>query len=306
MIDLPLIPRKAGVYLFTNKINGKFYVGKAFDLYRRMHYHKGKMTGLYFSHAIQKYGWENFDLEILQEYDKGIDNNILLALETAFIDFYESLSSQNGYNIMLFGTDRTGIKHTPETKLKMSNAAKGRILSEEHKEKLRLSHVGIPRSEETKKKISQNSARHNLGKKLPPHSEEHKQKISEGLLRTNRKGEKSPNWGRKHTEEWKIAMSFRVSKEKNPNWGKTPSLETRKRLSESNKKRFQKEEERAKIKKPVKETKINTGEIIIYPSATDAAKQLGIKGTGLICLICQFSKKGNHNRTAYGSKWEYV
>lgn len=47
-----------------------------------------------------------------------------------------------------------GIKLSEEAKKKLSEAAKGRILSEEHKQKISKSHFGIKHSEATKRKIS--------------------------------------------------------------------------------------------------------------------------------------------------------
>ena len=46
--------------------------------------------------------------------------------------------------------------------------------------------------------------------------------------------------GTKHTKEYKDKMSIIMSGENNPNYGKKPSEETRKRMSESQKKRKQK------------------------------------------------------------------
>jgi hypothetical protein len=51
-------------------------------------------------------------------------------------------------------TGRSGRKHTDEAKHKMSVAAKGRKMSEESKQINRLAHLGIPNTEEQKKKIS--------------------------------------------------------------------------------------------------------------------------------------------------------
>ena len=102
-------------------------------------------------------------MEILQDYDV-VDKNTLLALETSFIDYFQTLTTQGGYNVCLFGYNSTGIKrseefkkrdsesklgkkHTQETKNKMSIANRGRIVSEEAKEKIRLGRLGKKRPE---------------------------------------------------------------------------------------------------------------------------------------------------------------
>ena len=94
--------------------------------------------------------------------------------------------------------DRTGIKHTKESKKKMSLAHKGKTLSEEHKKNVSLGMMGnkngngdgwalkgIPLSEEHKKKIS--LAKTGKKRKGIPLSEEHKMNISRAKTGKKRK-----------------------------------------------------------------------------------------------------------------------
>lgn len=67
---------------------------------------------------------------------------------------------------------RKGYSPSPETREKMSIATKGRIFTEEHKQKLRT-----PKSEETKRKLSEL----NKGKSNGPMTEEAKAKFRETL-----------------------------------------------------------------------------------------------------------------------------
>lgn len=67
--------------------------------------------------------------------------------------------------------------HTPETREKMCRSQKGRVITEEHKQKLRDYRTGRKQSEETKRKIRENG---NLGKKFGPRPEEWKRNISKG------------------------------------------------------------------------------------------------------------------------------
>ena len=62
------------IYMYTNKINGKGYVGKAEDFLRRKKQHikssynkKANGYNVPFHRAIRKYGIENFDATILKE-----------------------------------------------------------------------------------------------------------------------------------------------------------------------------------------------------------------------------------------------
>jgi group I intron endonuclease len=89
-----------------------------------------------------------------------------------------------------------GLKHTEETKRKMSSVRKGKPFSEEHKQKIREANTGRRHSEETKKKIGEvhkgkiawnkgvsMSEEHREAHKGWHHTEEAKRKISEGNKR---------------------------------------------------------------------------------------------------------------------------
>lgn len=64
-----------GVYKFTNKINGKAYIGQSVDIFQRVKDHEHRAFTNYLSNreynksfyrALRKYGMENFDFEILE------------------------------------------------------------------------------------------------------------------------------------------------------------------------------------------------------------------------------------------------
>jgi group I intron endonuclease len=158
MIVYNQIPKKLGVYKFTNKLNGLIYIGKSFDMRERARKHRYAQDDTYFHRSIKKYGWENFEIEILQDYEIGsVDNWELLALETAFIDYFESLTPK-GYNVCFFGNLWKEFKHTPETKAKLKKLNIGKVASQITKERMSSSikglRLGCKLSEETKKKIS--------------------------------------------------------------------------------------------------------------------------------------------------------
>ena len=60
-----------GIYIVTNIINGKTYVGKAVNLHKRWYRHKYNAEKLklntYFYKAIRKHGIENFTIELIDE-----------------------------------------------------------------------------------------------------------------------------------------------------------------------------------------------------------------------------------------------
>ena len=126
-----MIPRKAGIYKLTNKINNKIYIGKSRNLRIRIGNHRTVKTNCAISHAIRKHGFHNFDVEILAEFDY-YDNTELLALEVAFIDFFKSTQKEIGYNLCIFATDRGGIPMSAEQKQKLSQTMKGRYIGSQN------------------------------------------------------------------------------------------------------------------------------------------------------------------------------
>ena len=128
------IPNKPGIYKLTNKLNNKIYIGETNNLFGRiLHSHKYGSKQV-IGNAIKKHGWENFEVEIIDvfDYDDGIER---LALETAYIIFYNSLTPNqggNGYNVSKCGRDRTDFKHTEESKKKMSESRKGKYCGQNH------------------------------------------------------------------------------------------------------------------------------------------------------------------------------
>lgn len=88
------------IYRCTNRINGKLYVGKTIrTLAVRRKQHEmdsfNNTTGSIFLRALNKYGVENFDWEVICEVD-GIDE--LNSLERSYI-FKLGTLIPNGYNI---------------------------------------------------------------------------------------------------------------------------------------------------------------------------------------------------------------
>lgn len=94
--------RKYKIYVYTNKVNGKKYVGQTSRFLRER---AGKNGCQYnkssrFWNAIQKYGWDNFSPEIL--YD-NLTKDEADELEIKTISDLQTTDDKYGYNIALGG-----------------------------------------------------------------------------------------------------------------------------------------------------------------------------------------------------------
>lgn len=148
------------IYITTNNLNGKKYIGKRT-------YTKGWQdylgSGLYLKRAIKKYGKENFERKIV-EYASNREQ--LDEKEKMWIQKLNAIEDNMFYNIAEGGTggnvfagyseDELKAIHTDEWKNKIGEANKGKAKSEEHKKKISESKKGISTiTEEGRSKITQ-------------------------------------------------------------------------------------------------------------------------------------------------------
>lgn len=89
---------KGYIYLTTNLINNKKYIGKRVDKKFKKWYFG---SGIYIKNAINKYGKENFKVELLETTD---DLKKLNQLEIDYIKKYNAVENKDFYNIHPGGT----------------------------------------------------------------------------------------------------------------------------------------------------------------------------------------------------------
>lgn len=182
------------LYKHTNIKNGKIYIGVTCQVPKnRWNNGKGYRGQTLIYRAIMKYGWDNFNHDIMLE---GLSKEEAEVKEREIILLYKSNDKKYGYNIEN-GGNLAG-KHSDYTKKKISDANKGVPKSEEHKRKLRENRIGKSLSMETREKISKT----NTGK---THTKESKEKIS-----NSRKGDKNCNYG-KRPSDYVIAASVKAT-----------------------------------------------------------------------------------------------
>jgi len=174
--------RISGIYTILNIVNNKLYIGSAIYIKARINGHKTELNqkrhgNSYLQAAWNKYGANNFFFIILETIE---DKTKLTEREQYYIDVFSSNNRKIGYNLRPFANNNIGVKHSEQTKLKLSKISRGRKLTEEAKIKLSLAIKGIKKSSTI-----------NMRK---PKSEDHKRKLS--LIRQ----------GTKLSEETKIKI----------------------------------------------------------------------------------------------------
>ena len=104
--------RRYKVYVYTNKINGKRYVGQTNrTLTRRANKNgSGYYTCPIFSKAIQKYGWENFKSCIAFD---NLTHEEANRIEKYLIKILRTQDRNYGYNMGAGGTGGNNYKTTP-------------------------------------------------------------------------------------------------------------------------------------------------------------------------------------------------
>ena len=164
------------VYQHKNKINNKIYIGITSRSPQERWGNQGcnYKSSPYFYNAIQKYGWDNFEHNILYT---NLTKEEACRKEQELIAEFNTMNREFGYNSTSGGEifvmneetrqkiskalrgNKNGLGHpcSEEKKKKISEAQKGRKFTEEHRQKLseaaKKRHV--PCSEEKKKKLAQ-------------------------------------------------------------------------------------------------------------------------------------------------------
>ena len=168
-----------------------FYVGKG----KNNRHSKKDNRNRYWHNVVNKAG---FSSQILYS---NLDEELSLLVEMELIDKYKKLGVKL-LNITSGGEGVSGLKHTPDTKKKISENTKGKIITNDTRIKLSKALIGIKRK---------------------PFTDEHRAKLSEASKK------------QKHiiTEETKIKIS-------KSNLGKKRTLEQKLKISKATKLAYQK------------------------------------------------------------------
>lgn len=208
------------IYRLTNRLNGKSYVGQTRMSFRKRFYcHKcdSRKARYPIERAINKHGWENFQVYILEQEISPTDVD---ERERAWIKTLNTLVP-NGYNVEPGGS-------------------RSKVVTPESREKMRLAKLGKkrgPMALSTKRKIGDANkgrkpsqlciarAREVNAARPNPWLGRHHAEATKLLLSQLNKGTKM------HSAEFKERQRNRYTGSGNPFFGRTHSIETRKLLS---------------------------------------------------------------------------
>ena len=131
----------SGVYKIRSRSHlDRLYIGSAVDIQHRKNQHlcdlrKNQHRSIKLQRHYNKYGEDDLIFETIAKCQKEelIPQNGIIWIEQVFIDAYKPY-----FNTAKFAGSQLGTKRTKESRLKMSNAHKGKKLSEEHKKSLAI------------------------------------------------------------------------------------------------------------------------------------------------------------------------
>jgi group I intron endonuclease len=193
--------KTTGIYIIRNLTNGNCYVGSSVDINKRWgrhrkSLHKGNHHSIYLQRAWNTHGEDSFNFYVAEECECGE----LISREQWYID-----ALNPAYNISKTAGSPLGVKHTDETRMKMSISATGKFVSLETRKRMSIAQKN--KSKETIEKHSAGSKGNQnwLGRKHTPEtiakmsatkrgkklSQEHKNKLSQShkLYWANKKDE---------------------------------------------------------------------------------------------------------------------
>lgn len=188
----------SGIYRIVCTANGNYIYGSSDNVWKRWTIHKSRLRCNHHDNPIvqntwNKYGELSFRIELVEE----VSPEELLKVEDVYTKRYhgtphcmniaiDASSPSRGRKMgprpnevkLKLRLANLGKHHSEETKKKIADAHKGRIVSESTREKLRFANLGKQHSKESKEKMRNN----HLGKKA---SETTKQLMSKSHVGIN-------------------------------------------------------------------------------------------------------------------------
>lgn len=172
----------SNIYLITNLIDNKKYVGQASNVEERWYRHSvdyKRLKSRYLYRAMNKHGIENFIFEIIES---NISIDLISEREIFWIEKM-STKAPNGYNMTSGGEGSHNRILTEESRKKISISLKGTTLPEETKRKMSLAHTKRYENAEERLKMSES---HKNNKTLIENATKTMQKVNKNMTKEQR------------------------------------------------------------------------------------------------------------------------
>lgn len=259
------------IYMTKNHINNKIYIGKKHSDYFVPNYYG---SGLLIKRSIEKYGIDNFSVEII---DTANTLDELNEKEKYYINYHNVYYRMGeGYNIASGGDGGNLISGWSEERY------------QKHIENCSVRNSG---------KLNPNYGNgHKIaGDKNPSKRAEVRKKLSIANKGKNNAmyniDKNHPMYGRKHTKETREKISKSLSGEKHPHFGIPKSEETKKKIGEAQKGKIISEESKKKMSEAGKNLSDKSRKNI-----SEAAKLRRYKCTCKICKNIFIGKAWNASK----------
>ena len=175
------------IYLTTNKINGKRYIGRCSNRYA---WHAGYLgSGKWLKMAVEKYGEENFERTVLEEIHGDLHEAVVA--EETWIAYYNAKHDRSFYNLSENGGGfDQGDTHSEATKKQISEST-----SKSMKAKGREFYAN-------RKQSGTGRAPSNKGKKFDKNSEEYKRIYGTRIYRPPHSSQTDADRTKQEWEAW--------------------------------------------------------------------------------------------------------
>lgn len=266
MVDSVIKNNSVKIYCYTNKTNGKKYIGQTCGTLCARAGQGGKKyaSSTKFFHDILEFGWENFESTILETTTKELADD----REKYWIKHYDTV--KNGYNSSSGGKINHKFSQSTRDRVKKSMQEYGSWFKGKHhtEENRKIA------SERVKKWIAENG--HPLKGKM---------------------GELAPMWGKHHSEKTKKIMSEKQKGVNNSMYGVVSPFKGKHHTKQA--------KEKSKLQKAyiVYLTNIENGEQFAFIGAKDASKFVN-KSEGRINQCAKINGILNGYFVSYGGKYK--